>query len=133
MEFFQCNIQYSLPHYDHGVNENLITFCQMTIQTNSWSEVMTDFRPSSRKKGGGLKPCKAVATTGHEFANATSIHGISYIFDTNILILERILWLIIVTFFAGLSSYWIVDAYLTWQESPMLTSVSSTGIKQSLC
>ena len=89
---------------------------------------MDDFRRPSLKKGGGLKPCKAVATTGREFANATSIHGISYICDTNVLGFERILWFVIVTCFAGLSAYWIIDAYLTWQDSPMLTTVSSTGI-----
>ena len=112
--------------WDH---EKLISRWPLCLRYAIWSEVMADFRPSatSKKGGGGLKPCKAVATTGNGFANATSIHGISYIFDNSLLVLERILWFIVVGIFVGLCAHFIVDAYLDWQRNPIITSVSSTG------
>ena len=104
-----------------------------SLQYAIWSEAMADFRPSAISKkgggGGGLKPCKAVATTGNGFANATSIHGISYIFDNSLLVLERVLWFVVVAVFVGLCTHFIVDAYLDWQRNPIITSVSSTGIQ----
>ena len=108
--------------------EKLINKWRLCYQYAICSGAMIGSRPSSKKAGGGgLKPCKAAASTVTDFANATSIHGISYIFDNTLLVLERILWFLFVAFFTGLCTYWIVAAYMDWQRNPMLTSVSSTG------
>ena len=127
--YFQFALKYSWSRTKWWVcgYDQLINLWRQCFQYAIWSGAMIGSRPSSKKAGGGLKPCKAAATTVNDFANATSIHGISYIFDNTLLILERILWFVFVAFFSGLCAYWIVQAYMDWQRNPMITSVSSTG------
>ena len=72
-------------------------------------------------------PLKAGKKTILDFASNTTIHGISYIFNTTLLILERLLWLVVFGTFAFLAMYWSTEAYNQWNESPVLTSVKTTG------
>ena len=51
---------------------------------------------------------KAVTQTTEEYANQSSIHGVGYIFDTQLSIFDRFLWFFLVVVFAG------VAAALTW-------------------
>ena len=81
-----------------------------------------------KKKKGDPRPLKTIRNTVHEFAGSTTIHGISYIFNTAILAIERALWLAAVSAFVGLAIYWSLDAWKTWKENPVLTSVKSTGL-----
>ena len=54
-------------------------------------------------------PKKAALTqTAEEYASRSSIHGIGYIFDRELNIVDRLLWLFLVFAFAG------VAAALTW-------------------
>ena len=96
-----------------------------------WS-AMDELRPPSfvqkEKKKGDLKPINAFKNTVLEFAGSTTIHGIGYIFDTAIFIIERLLWFAVVCAFTALAIYWSYDAWKTWQDSPVLTSVKSTGM-----
>ena len=39
---------------------------------------------------------KSLSQTAEDFANRTSIHGISYVFDREIGFVDRILWLVVV-------------------------------------
>ena len=71
---------------------------------------------------------KAIKTTTREFANCTTVHGILYVFDTALKILDRLLWFLICCFGLFLAVYWSYDAWITWKEHPVLTSVSSTGL-----
>ena len=75
-----------------------------------------------------MRPFKAVSKTSQEFASNTTIHGITYIFDSALLYVERILWIFIVIGSASLGIYMSYDAYKTWQDDPMITTVSSTGL-----
>ena len=50
----------------------------------------------------------ALTQTTEEYASRSSIHGISYIFDRDLSIVDRLLWLFLVIAFAG------VAAALTW-------------------
>ena len=90
---------------------------------------MTSYRSwgisQKRKKDSILKVIK---TTTHEFANSTTIHGITYVFDTGIKAFDNLLWLLVVSFGAGIAIYMSVLAWNTWKEAPVLTSVSSTGL-----
>ena len=54
-----------------------------------------------------LKKTALVQTT-EEYASRSSIHGIGYIFDRELNIVDRFLWLFVVLAFAG------VAAALTW-------------------
>ena len=51
---------------------------------------------------------KAFSQTTEEYASRSSIHGISYIFDKELSIVDRLLWLFMVLAFLG------VAAALTW-------------------
>ena len=82
----------------------------------------------SPSKKGDMRPFKAVSKTSQEFASNTTIHGITYIFDNALLYVERILWIFIVIGSASLGIYMSYDAYKTWQEDPMITTVNSTGM-----
>ena len=77
-------------------------------------------------------PIKAGKKTIVDFANTTSIHGIAYIFNTTLLILERLIWLIVFGIFAVLAIFWSVEAYFQWQDFPVLTSVKTTGAIDSI-
>ena len=71
---------------------------------------------------------KVIKSTTHEFANSTTIHGITYVFDRGIKAFDNLLWLLVVSFGAGIAIYMSVLAWNTWKEAPVLTSVSSTGL-----
>ena len=75
-----------------------------------------------------MRPLKAANSTLHEFAESTTIHGIAYVFDRAIKGLDNILWFLVVCFGAGVAVYMSLDAWNTWKDAPVLTSVSSTGL-----
>ena len=51
---------------------------------------------------------KVLSQTTEEYASRSSIHGIGYIFDKKLSIVDRVLWLFMVLAFLG------VAAVLTW-------------------
>ena len=75
-----------------------------------------------------MKIFKAIKSTLCQFANATTIHGVAYVFDRTIQALDNLLWFISVCVGAGLAIHMSLDAWKTWKESPVLTSVRSTGL-----
>ena len=83
---------------------------------------------AKKKKSDGMKPFKAIDSTVHEFASSTTIHGIAYIFDRALKVLDKVLWFLVVCFGAGVAIYMSLDAWNTWKDAPVLTSVSSTGL-----
>ena len=90
---------------------------------------MTSYRlgtlSENRKKDSILKVIKS---TTHEFANSTTVHGITYVFDRGIKALDNLLWLLVVCLGTGIAIYMSVLAWNTWKEAPVITSVSSTGL-----
>ena len=69
----------------------------------------------------------SVRKTLTDFAENTTIHGIGYIFNALIPLIERCLWAVVFGFFAILAIYWSADIAVQWQADPVLTSVKSTG------
>ena len=62
-----------------------------------------------------------------EYSQATTIHGISYLFENRLILYEKALWFLFVTLaliFAVLSS---LSSYQKWVDEPILTSVSNTA------
>ena len=87
--------------------------------------------------------------TSTEYSQSSSVHGIQYIFESGTnLLASRIIWVIIVVIFAILGIVWsvevsrrchlknmvslkqirILQAYVDWQDNPVLTSVRTTGL-----
>ena len=83
---------------------------------------------SQKMRKSGFHPLKAVNSTVHEFAISTTIHGIAYVFDRAIKTIDHVLWSLVVCFGAGVAVYMSLDAWNTWKDAPVLTSVSSTGL-----
>ena len=71
---------------------------------------------------------KPFPKTIHEYASVCSPHGIFYIFESNRLPFERILWVLVVGVFIGFAINWSISAYKNWQEDPILTTVATTGL-----
>ena len=68
-----------------------------------------------------------ILKTVHDYAESTTIHGISYIFDVSRRAFDRSLWLIAVGVFLGLAITWSVTTYNQWQDNPVITSLKTTG------
>ena len=81
---------------------------------------MVKKRPKTPLLKGGQK-------TLTEYANVSTIHGISYVFEASQPILDRLIWLVIFaigTFLAGYMSY---EGYDQWKDNQVLTSLKTTG------
>ena len=62
-----------------------------------------------------------------EYADSTTIHGISYIFKKGISILERLIWIGAVITGIFFATYLSTFSYLNWQDSPVTTTLLTTG------
>ena len=70
----------------------------------------------------------AIKSTIQEFARTTTIHGIAYVFDNALKTFDRILWILAVCLGTGFAIILSLEAWIDWKDSPVLTSVSSTGL-----
>ena len=61
-------------------------------------------------------PLKIGKLTIFQFASNTSIHGIAYVFDKNIQKCDRLLWLILVCFGAGIAIHMSHQAWTNWKS-----------------
>ena len=70
---------------------------------------------------------KSLSKSAREYSKSTSIHGIHYIFENDSYLFERTIWVLAVfcgiLFAAIMSTY----AYFDWRDSPVLTTVATTG------
>ena len=74
------------------------------------------------------KPSRPFTKTLFEYAAGSTTHGISYIFEKGRLILERVFWIIVVIIAVVFAVTWSFMAYEKWQEDPVLTTISTTGL-----
>ena len=58
----------------------------------------------------------ALLQTTEDFAERTSIHGISYVFDRGLLIVDRLLWAVLVVGFLGLAFYLTWNSWTQWRD-----------------
>ena len=70
------------------------------------------------------KPC---FKTLKEYSASSTTHGISYVFEDDRLLIERFLWVIVIIIAIYIAASFSIDAYVNWQENPVLTSVGTTG------
>ena len=62
-----------------------------------------------------------------DFSDYASIQGLVYIFFAYQTIFGRIFWFVVVALMLGLGVYWIIQAYINWQDRPVLTSITTTA------
>ena len=72
-------------------------------------------------------PCPVLTKTVHEYAEATSIHGIAYIFESGRLSFERLLWLILVLVFGFMAFIISMPLLNNFLDNPVLTTVHTSG------
>ena len=58
----------------------------------------------------------ALTQTTEEYASRSSIHGISYIFDRDLSIVDRLLWLFLVIAFAGVAAALTWNLWIQWRN-----------------
>ena len=71
---------------------------------------------------------KKIYSTVEKFSETTSIHGIGHVFDSGSKVLDKFLWLFVTIFAASVAIYMSLNTWHTWNSSPILTTVSSTGL-----
>ena len=71
------------------------------------------------KKKKTLNKAALSQTTG-EYASRSSIHGISYIFDKELHLLDRLLWLLVVVVFGGVAATMTWNFWSQWRNEQVL-------------
>ena len=61
-----------------------------------------------------------------EYGGSTTIHGLPYILEDGRLLLERVLWVVLVTLGTFVSLYFTLKIYKSWIEGPITTTVGTT-------
>ena len=75
----------------------------------------------------GCKPRFAAMHFLREYSSQTTVHGLSYIYDSTSSLLDRCLWLAICLSFAFLAVFMSVKAYIDWHDDPVTTTLLTTG------
>ena len=63
----------------------------------------------------------ALIQTTEDYASQTTIHGISYIFDKNLKMAGRVLWLALVLSFLSLAIYLTWNTWTQWRKEQVVT------------
>ena len=70
---------------------------------------------------------KFFAETAKEYASRTSIHGVAYISDKRLSLVDRTLWLLVVLAFVGLATILTWDIWEQWEEEQVVTTLKNTA------
>ena len=65
----------------------------------------------------------ALTQTTEEYASRSSIHGISYIFDRDLSIVDRLLWLFLFIAFAGVAAALTWNLWIQWRNEQVVTFI----------
>ena len=75
------------------------------------------------------KPIRVgLVNTVKEFTLNSSVHGIGYIFETGIPLVDSFFWALISLASLSLALYMSVDAYLEWQAKPTITTLANSSV-----
>ena len=66
---------------------------------------------------------KAFSQTTEEYASRSSIHGISYIFDKELSIVDRLLWLFMVLAFLGVAAALTWNFWSQWRNEQVIKDI----------
>ena len=69
----------------------------------------------------------AVSKTLREYSEASSVHGVSYVFSKSLPVLDRLLWTLLTLVALALAAYWSLTAYNNWQENLVTTNLKDTA------
>ena len=63
---------------------------------------------------------KVLSQTTEEYASHSSIHGIGYIFDKELSIVDRLLWLFMVLAFLGVTAAFTWNFWTQWRNEQVI-------------
>ena len=69
----------------------------------------------------------AVSKTLREYSEASTVHGVSYVFSRSLPLLDRLLWTLLTMIALALAAYWSLTAYSNWQENLVTTILKDTA------
>ena len=66
--------------------------------------------------------CKkaALTQTAEEYASRSSIHGIGYVFDRDLNIVDRLLWLLVVLALLFTATIFTLDFWSQWKDEQVI-------------
>ena len=70
-----------------------------------------------------VKKKAAFVQTTEDFASRSSIHGVGYVFDRNLGLVDRILWILVVLAFLCLAGYFTGKIWTQWREEQVIVSL----------
>ena len=66
----------------------------------------------------------ALTQTTEEYASRSSIHGIGYVFDNELNLVDRLLWLIVVLAFLGIATALTFNFWTQWENEQFRDQMS---------
>ena len=66
---------------------------------------------------------KLLSQTTEEYASRSSIHGIGYIFDKELSIVDRVLWLFMVLAFLGVAAALTWNFWSQWRSEQVIKDI----------
>ena len=66
----------------------------------------------------------ALTQTTEEYASRSSIHGIGYVFDNKLNLVDRLLWLIVVLAFLGIATALTFNFWTQWENEQVRDQMS---------
>ena len=74
----------------------------------------------------------SLTKTAEDYASRTSIHGIGYIFDRELGVVERLLWMALVLVFLGLAVLLNLNIWIQWREQQVMSTIKNIVQKLSV-
>ena len=71
----------------------------------------------------------ALTQTTEEYASRSSIHGIGYVFDNELNLVDRLLWLIVVLAFLGIATALTFNFWTQWENEQVVRDQMSINAK----
>ena len=65
----------------------------------------------------------SITATVREYAEASTVHGVSYVFSRSLSLSDRLLWTLVTLVCLGLSIYWSVSNFNDWQDRITITTL----------
>ena len=61
------------------------------------------------------------------YASNSTVHGINYVFDENISIFERFIWLVVVCGLGCVAMFLVYESYNNWQDNQVITTLNTVA------
>ena len=68
-------------------------------------------------------PKKVLSQTTEEYASRSSIHGIGYIFNKELHLVDRLLWLLVVIAFSGIAATMTWNLWSQWRNEQVAKDI----------